>query len=94
VPDPSLPYEATPAQPAFDTVFYYRRYLDPMGRPMSGTCTLTSSTRPPVDIAAEVIDGTASFKVKPGVYKVSSTLRTADNLRAYDVDTVTITGEG
>jgi hypothetical protein len=92
VPDPSLPYEPTPVYADDGLIPYYRRYLDAMDRPMTGICTLTSSTRPPADTTVEVVDGTASFRVKPGVYKVSATLRTADNLRAYDVDSVEIKG--
>lgn len=75
-----------------------RMYRDPLGRPMTGTATITGSARfadaehvvLPAPVKVEIVDGLLAAYLSPGTYDVSAVLVSADGSRISDQETVTL----
>lgn len=106
---PPLPAVEPPAQPQPypgdllaalpGTVPYRRTYADVLGRPMTGSVTITGQARTdtggtvvvPAPVAVALVDGVLDVALPPDTYRVEAALRTVDGARIADNDTVTLT---
>lgn len=84
MPAPALPFPRGNRQ----TVRYHRRYVDALGRPMTGTVTVTRRVAHaqgeeivvPSAAAVALVDGHLNVMLTPGDYELAAQLRTAENV--------------
>lgn len=82
-----------PPDPPSTGVVVTREYRDPSGRAMTGTVTATLTTPPRASVTADVVNGTVTFYLQPGTYKLAAMLRSADAGRVYIGEDITVTQE-
>lgn len=96
-----MPAEAMAYQqptPLAGTVHYRREYRDILGRPMTGAVGITGTARSvngeavaiPAPVTVDLVGGVLEVDLPPDTYQLNANLRTADSLRATDVDTITL----
>jgi len=96
MPDPALPQPWPEALPG--RVAYRRVYRDALGRPMTGTATLTGKRGgrvgaivvPPVTVTVQIVGGLLHVDLLPDHYTLTAALRTADGAKVTDRDEFTV----
>lgn len=80
------------------SVHYRREYRDILGRPLSGSATITGTARTdtggavtvPAAVTVELVGGVLEVDLPPDAYTIAAALRTVDGVRATDTDEVTL----
>jgi len=96
-----MPADALPQpypQPLPGTARVRREYRDPLGRPLTGSVTLTgrSSTQageltiPAVAVNVAISGGVLDVSLPAGVYDLAASLRTVDGARTTVTDEITV----
>jgi hypothetical protein len=96
MPAPALPQPWHSHLPG--SVAFRRVYRDALGRPMTGTVTLTGQNHtemggaviPPAPVAVEIVNGVVEVNLPPDTYTLTAALRTADGSRVSDSATVVV----
>lgn len=94
-PDQPAPY---PGDTAPGGATWRRTWRDPLGRPMSGTVTLTGTARHdtgdlsvlPAPVTVALVDGSVDVTLPADTYRWQATLRTVDGQRTTDIGTVAL----
>lgn len=87
-----------PTAPMKGTVRLLREYLDVLGRPLTGTATITGQARTedggrivlPLPVEVDIVNGVLDVYLPPDTYLVEATLRTVEQARATDKVTVAV----
>jgi hypothetical protein len=95
MPTPARPF---PRDRGHDRVPYHRRYLDQLGRPLTGKVTITRRDHhatgevvvPAGSVPVELVDGHLNVRLAPGEYELTAQLRTRDNVGVLHRDVVTV----
>jgi hypothetical protein len=99
MPADALPIPTTASSAGLPGAVTHRReYRDPLGRPMTGTATITGGTRTadghtivvPVAVPRPVVGGVLEVELPPGEYRIVAALRTVDGKRISDTHKVTL----
>lgn len=96
--DDPKPYPGDLLRPLPGLVHLERAYRDLLGRPLSGTVTITGRARhasdgqviPPLPVPVQLTDGLLSVDLPPDTYTLSASLSTVEGARKLEVDTVTL----
>lgn len=97
-PEQPAPYPGDLVAALPGTVRLERAYRDVLGRPMTGTVTLTGAARTatdsavvvPAPVSVDLADGLLAVDLPPDTYRLQADLRTADGARATDTDEVVL----
>lgn len=97
MPAPALPQPFP--EPLPGTAPLRREYRDALGRPMTGTVTITGTQRhtagervtPVAPVVADLVAGVLEVDLPPDTYTLTAALRTVDGNRVGDTDTANLT---
>ncbi len=85
-PEQPQPYPGDLIATVPGAVRHRRQYRDPLGRPMTGSVTLTGRATTgdgyvPAPVTVAVLDGVLEVELPPDTYDAVATLRTVDGAR-------------
>lgn len=90
MPADALPVPFPSEESSSPTGTWSHTWIDPLGRQMSGTVSVTRLGRPAYRFDADLADGQVSLSLADGTYQMVAVLFDADGARSYDRFTVIV----